>query len=122
MSRTKLVRYKGGQAVLIIVMFLTLVSLVLVGQASLPARSDLVLARNLLESKSSSLVSESGLEDVGFRVRKAWDYDFTETLVLNGYTATTTISTNVVSGVKTLVASSSVRDLLRSQTSALSKN
>ena len=117
-------RYRGqdGQTVLAMVMFLTLLSLVLVAQATVPARADLALARNLLESKSSYLISESGLEDVSFRIRKAWDYDSSEVLSVGSYSATTTVSTNPSTGSKILVASSSVRNFLRSQTSTLTKN
>ena|SRR3989338_4807948 len=113
---------KSGQAILIMVMLLTFVSLVLVGQASVPTKADLNLAKNFFESKSSSLISESGLEDVSFRIRKAWKYDLNENLILNGYVASTAIVTDAITGAKTIVASSSVRDLFRSQSGALIKN
>src|SRR3989344_2659755 len=112
MSNRKL--YTSGQAVLIIVVLLTMISVVVVGQASAPAKEDIKLARSLFESKHSSFISESGLEDVSYRLRKAWDYDGVEVLGINGYYATTNVSTNNVSGIKSVLANSSVQNLLRS--------
>ncbi len=113
---------QSGQAMLAMVVLTTVVSTLLVSGASIPAKDDLALSNNLYVSKQSSLLSESGLEDVSFRIRKAWDYDTLEILSLNGFSATTSVATDLVTGVKTVLADSSVNQLERSQSTALSKN
>ncbi|HEY4504650.1 MAG TPA: hypothetical protein VJI73_02670 [Candidatus Paceibacterota bacterium] len=114
--------FQSGQVILLMIMFLTIISLIVVAQASIPAGADITLARNLYESKNSSIISESGLEDISFRIRKAWNYDLIEVLRINGYMATTSVSTNVDTGAKLVTATSSVRDLLRSKKVILAKN
>src|SRR3989344_2289609 len=115
-------RVPMGQAMLAMVILLTFVSALLTSQASIPAKADLALSRKLLASKQASFLSESGLEDASYRIRKAWDYDLTEILKINSYTATTSVLTNYNTGDKTLVTSSSVEELVRSQSVVLSKN
>ena len=113
---------QSGQAMLLMVVLVTLVSAVLSSQASIPAKEDIALSKNLYVSKQSSLLAESGLEDVSFRIRKAWDYDLLELLRLNSFTVTTSVTTDLLIGMKTIVASSSVQNLQRSQSTSLTKN
>src|SRR3989344_6123966 len=113
---------QSGQAMLLMVVLVTLVSAVLSSQASIPAKEDIALSKNLYVSKQSSLLAESGLEDVSFRIRKAWDYDLLELLRLNSFTVTTSVTTDLLIGMKTIVASTSFQNLQRSQSTSLTKN
>jgi len=106
---------------LMMVIFLTLIALLIISQVSLPAREDIALSKRLLVSKQSSFLSESGLEDVSFRIRKAWMYNLIELLKLNNFTATTSVSSNINTGEKRVTASSLVKDSLRSKSILLTK-
>lgn len=79
-----------GQAMIISVMFLLAGSLIIVGSASSSILKDIKILRNLEESKQSFSLSEGSVEDLVYRVKNGMDFSDTETLSVNGITATAT--------------------------------
>jgi len=86
--------YQGGQVVIISVVFLLLIGLAFVARAANSVRTDAVLARNLFSSKKASALSDAGIEDLVYRIRRALTYDSTEFVPLNDTFATTTVASN----------------------------
>lgn len=121
LSNMKKLNYKGGQAVIVSVMFLLLVSTVVVVRGASPAKSDAQLSRELYESKYAAVLSEATAEDVSYRIRRAMAYDTTESITLGGFSATTTITENISAGTKTLSGVSSVLGAVRKTSLGLMK-
>jgi hypothetical protein len=103
------------------VMFLLLISTVVVVRGANPAKSDAQLARELYESKYSAIIGEASAEDVSFRIRRSLAYDNSETIVLGGYSATTTVTDNVSAGTKSINTTSSVLGAVRKTNVGLSR-
>lgn len=80
----------GGQAALTTVVLLLFVSLVIGSSVSAIALTESRISKLNARAKESYFVAESGAEDMIYRVRKNMNYSATETLTLNGVTATTT--------------------------------
>lgn len=108
-----------GQAVILSIMLLVLISTVIVVRGAGPTKNDAQFARQLFDSNRSALVAESSTEDVTYRVRKALTYDSTETLQIDGFWATTTTVDDPVSGIKTVASVGSVQNSIRKKTVSL---
>ena len=64
-------------------------------------------------------MAESGLEDLSYRVIKGKNYNTTEVLSLDGYSATTTIAD--ISGVKEITATGTAAKMIRKSKSKTQK-
>ena len=104
-----------GQAILVFLIFTLVISLILVGRGANPARTDSVLARGLLDSKRSSLLSEAATEDAVYRIMNGISIDDTEIMNIDGYYATTTIVTDELAHTKTVSVAASVRSEIRNK-------
>lgn len=82
---------QSGAAMLISVVFFLFISLAIIAGLVSPSVREFRNANEYLQSKQSALLSESGAEDVYFRLKNALTVDAEETLSLNGNTATTTV-------------------------------
>ncbi|MEK7535476.1 MAG: hypothetical protein AAB590_00460 [Patescibacteria group bacterium] len=114
-------RLNSGQAVIVSIMFLLLISTVLVARGANPASADARLARELFDSKRSMITSDAGIEDVSYRVRAALFYGDEEVLVLDGYSATTTVTDDADTGIKLISTEASVRESYRKSAVGLRK-
>ena len=93
----KEVSHKQGQAAITVVVLFMAGSFIVMGGISFPILKEIQAANELLQSKHAYYLSEAALEDVAYRISVAKSYDSTEILVLNGNTATVTV-TNVTNG------------------------
>lgn len=91
-------RGNGGQAIIIAVLFFLLISITVVLGASSLALRESAIAGDLINSKKSYYLAEAAGEDVVYRISAGMNYSNQEVLVLDGLTATTTISTNIETG------------------------
>ncbi len=115
---------KGGQAIIIAVLFfLFFISLIVYGAAN-PIMHRIQVATDFFQSQSGFYLSEAKLEDLLYRMKNSKQYSSFETLTLNGNTASTTIVQNGTG--KVITASGIVGATVRqtqasvSQTSGLS--
>ncbi len=83
---------KRGQALMIVVIFTLFISLGgLLGFSSI-ALNETGISHTALWGEKSYYVSEAGLEDITYRVMRTKNYLSSNTLTLDGFTATTTVS------------------------------
>ncbi len=87
----KKVKRNGGQALIISVIFFLFISLAIVTGLVSPTIRHFKIANDLILSKQSFLLSESGIEDAYYRLKNAMTIDDTTIITLNGNTATTSI-------------------------------
>lgn len=80
-----------GQAVFTSVVFLMFISLTIVLTFGASIMANISLVKNLLESKKSFFLAESGAEDLAYRTLNGRNYSSQETLIVDGHYATTTI-------------------------------
>lgn len=109
--RRKNFKSQKGAALLIAVLFFLIISTTIVVGSSSPVIADKKAAQNLIKSKASYFVSEAGVEDVSYRIIKSKDYDNTEILTLDGYTASTAVVDNA--GVKEVTTTGNASNLIR---------
>lgn len=84
---------QGGQAMMATgIMFLFIGSSIILGVVT-PVINQIKSTENQLYSKSSYYVSESGIEDVSYRVKNNLAYSPTEQISINGVTASTSATT-----------------------------
>jgi len=83
----------GGQAMLLLVIFFSFVSISLVLGIGTPVVKEFYTAKNLLLSKQSYYLAESGIEDGLYRLKSAMQVDAIETLVLGDSSVTTNLTT-----------------------------
>jgi len=102
-----------GQAVIVLIMFLLLVALSLTSRATGPVRTDAELARDLYSSKQAGALSDAGIEDVTYRIKKAFLYDAIEYVRLGLLTSTTTVVTATGGSSKTVTALGDVDSRIR---------
>lgn len=107
----KLRQTNAGQAVIIAIVLFTFGSLIFIGGVATPALSDVKEANNLLSSKRSFFTSEASVEDVVYRVKNALYFSTSETLTLDGFTATTDV-VDTANG-KSIIAQGDVSNLIR---------
>ncbi len=84
---------KRGAAIITTVMFFVVISITIALGLSSSVVREYITARDFDKSKGAYYLSEAGHEDVLYRIKRLKQYDAVETLVLNGNTATTTITT-----------------------------
>ncbi len=89
-------RDKGAAMLISVVLFLFVSMTIILGVVS-PILKQAAISKNIITSKGSFYLSESGIEDVLYRLKNAKQVASTETLTLNGGTASTVV-TNVPSG------------------------
>jgi fibronectin-binding autotransporter adhesin len=106
-------KYNQQGNVLIIVMVLFIViSLSIASGLVTPVLRAYRIAQNDVRSTRSYALAESGAEDAYYRILKGKQISSTETLTLDGHTATTTIST-IGGSQKTIVSQGDVQDAQR---------
>lgn len=107
-----------GQALLTVVIFVLLIGMAGIGGFSSIALRETGSARSTLLGEQSLYLSEAGMEDVVYRVKNGKQYGTSETLTLNGQTATTTITGTGLS--KTILAEGNVLHGIRREQMTLS--
>lgn len=112
---------RQGQALMTVVVFTLLISLGgLLGFSSI-ALNETKTSRAALWGEKSYYVSEAALEDVTYRIMRGKLYAPTQTLTIDGFSATTTIAT--VGATKEVTALSNVlRDMRTNKTILKSSN
>ena len=83
---------QSGQAMITSVVFFLVIGLIIVVGASETVIRDLRSAENIVKSRESYALSEALHEDVVYRLKKNMTVGASETLSLNGFTATSTVS------------------------------
>lgn len=96
-------RRDSGQAVLMVVTFLTFISLAVLYGIISPTVKNVSLSRGAMSSAKSYYLAESGSEDAYYRLKSGKQISSTETLSLDGGTATTVI-TDVSGSEKEIVS------------------
>ena len=103
------VNRKNGAAIITAVIFFVVISVTMAVGLSSPVVREYVTARDFEKSKGAYYLSEAGMEDAVYRLRKPRAIDAQEVISLGGNTATTTITT-VSATQKTI---SSLGDIFR---------
>lgn len=93
-QRQRKINKQSGAAMLITVVFFVFISLAIISGLVAPSIREFKTATDSLRSRQSFFLSESGAEDAFYRLKEALPIGASETLTLNGNTATTTITTN----------------------------
>lgn len=102
---------RSGQAVLTAVLFFTFISMIIMSGVSAIAYKEIKISRNFFDSKKSYFLSESGAEDMAYKVINSMNYDSSESVFLDGsYATTSALGAN--DGVE-IVSTSSVSNLIR---------
>lgn len=92
MKKKNKIKYNGGAAMMILVFFFVFISLtILIGLIN-PVTREFKIVSDNLKSKESYFLSESGAEDVLYRMKNNLSYDTSENLVLGETEVTTTVS------------------------------
>lgn len=92
-----------GQAVLTVVVFLLSIGMSIIYGVVSPTLKQSAVAENLIQAGQSYATSESGIEDVIYRLKKGMQVGTTEVLMVASSTATTTV-TAIGSSEKTLIS------------------
>jgi hypothetical protein len=103
--------YKQGQAMLIAVIFFLVISSTIVLGIATPILKQVKDSYDLIHSKESFFTAQSGIEDVFYRFVTAKSVSSSETISLNGGSATM-VTTSIASG-KQVVATASVQSEVR---------
>ncbi len=103
--------YQSGQTVLMLAMLFVFISTAVIMGLAVAAANELRSASNFMKSVGSYYASESGVEDVAYRLRNAKVVTSPEVLVVNSATITTTIAN--VGSDKELIATSDLDDHIR---------
>lgn len=85
---------EGGHALIVGVAFFLAIAISFAVGAAGPVLDQKSLAEDVSYSKNSFYASESGVEDVTYRVKKSVPVSSSETITVNGSTATTTLVTS----------------------------
>lgn len=101
--------YNRGAAIITVVMFFVVITTAIAIGLSSPVVREYVTARDFEKSKGAYYLSEAGHEDALYRIKTARPIGAEEVLILDGNTATTTI-TNISSTQKSV---SSIGDIAR---------
>ncbi|MFH1170148.1 MAG: pilus assembly PilX N-terminal domain-containing protein [Candidatus Vogelbacteria bacterium] len=95
--------YQQGQAVIVAVIFLVLLSVVIITGFATPLTRELKNVRASLNSRQAYFVAEAGLEDAIYRIKNNLNYDTNYTLTIGsasvGITTASTGNTRTVEGV-----------------------
>lgn len=104
-------RYNSGQAMLMTVILFLFLSVSFITGVSDPILRQANITKDLLNSKRSYFLSESGVEDAIFRIKNNRQISASEELSLDGNIVTTTITDTL--GVKTIETLANTGDLVR---------
>ena len=97
------IKYNGGAAMMVLVLFFVFISLsILIGVVT-PTVREFKIASDSFKSKQTYFLAESGIEDVLYRLRNSKQTSTEETLVLGGSETVTTI-TNLPGNQKQIVS------------------
>ena len=83
---------QSGAAMLTVVVFFLFISLAIIGGLVTPSVREFRNANNLIKSRQSFFLSESGLEDAYFRLKNAISVESSTSITLNSDVATTDIT------------------------------
>src|SRR3989344_2622065 len=86
------IKKNSGQAMLISVIFFIFISLAIISGLVSPTVREFKIANDLIRSRQSLVLAESGSEDAYFRLKNAQSIGSSTSITLNGNTATTTIT------------------------------
>jgi len=92
MQENKKIKKNSGAAMLISVLFFLFISLAIISGLVSPSVREFKIASNLVKSRQSHLLSESGVEDAYFRLKNNLAIGSTNVLTLEGNTATSIIT------------------------------
>src|SRR3989344_324893 len=112
---------QSGQAVIVPVTVLILIALSLVARGTQPVKTESQLARGLTISKQAGALADAGSEDLTYRIKRAKQYNTTEYVSLNDLISTTTVTTDPLTGIKTVLALGVIDDRLRQKSVSLLK-
>jgi hypothetical protein len=102
---------KGGQAMITAVIFFLFISLTVILGVSAPVYSEVQLTRDIVISKESYYLSESGQEDVIYRLKSGMNVSNLESLTIGSDTVVTNMVNN--SGTIIILSSATSSSLVR---------
>ncbi len=105
--KIKIVNKKRGQVMLILIILFLFVSMAIVFGIINPIIKQVVISRAVVNSNQGLFIAESSIEDVLYRLKSSKQISTTETLSLNGASATAVI-TDIVGGKE--INSTGVKD------------
>lgn len=105
MKKLLKIEYKtnGGAAMMILVFFFVFISLTILVGIVTPVLREFKIVTDNLNSKQSYFLSESGIEDMIYRIKNSLQFDTSENLILGDSTAITTI-TDISSSEKEIIS------------------
>lgn len=92
-SQEEVTNFKKGQATIIATLFFLFISLIVISGSSSLVLKESKIIKNLIFSKESYFLAESGIEDVSYRIMNLKSVDSTEILKIDDFYATTTVVT-----------------------------
>jgi len=105
-------KHNKGQAMLVIVLFFIFIFSSFIIVFSAPAIIEFGASKDLLDSKKSYFLAESGAEDIAYRIKNGQLYDANEVLNIGGSYATTTV-VNLSGGEKEITSSADFLSSIR---------
>ncbi len=90
-TKYKIQNTNSGQAVISVVIFLLVMSLVIISSFSAIVLRETKNSQHFVFSKRSYFLAEAGAEDLSYRIIKGKNYSGQEVINIDGYTATTTV-------------------------------
>lgn len=102
-NKNKKIKTNGGAAMMILVIFFMFISLAILITLTTPVIREFRIATNNLNSKQAYFLSESGVEDIIYRMKNNKKYNSNETLVLGTSSATTSV-TDISNNQKEIVS------------------
>lgn len=105
------IQYDSGQVMLSVVVLFLFLSVTLVTGISDPILRQVAVTKDLLDSRRSLFLSEAGIEDVAYRIKKDKQVSSLESFVLDGNTVTVSISDTA--GTKTINSLANNKNLIR---------
>jgi hypothetical protein len=103
MKKNIKIKYNGGAAMMILVVFFVLISMTILIGIVTPTVREFKIATDSFKSKQTYFLAESGVEDIVYRLRNSKQTGTSETLVLGSSSATTAV-TNLSSNRKEIVS------------------
>ena len=92
MNKNNKIKYNGGAAMMVLVLFFVFISItILIGVVN-PTVREYKISNDSFNSKQSYFLAESGVEDVIYRLRNSKKTSNSQTLTLGSFEATTTVA------------------------------
>jgi hypothetical protein len=88
----KKIRKNKGAALLVLIIFFLFISLAIITGLVSPSVREFKITNDLIRSRQSLFLSESGVEDAYYRLKNSMTIGSTEVITIDGHTATTTIT------------------------------